>query len=112
MGRWAQHRRRGSSRLPPAAAPSLITITSVTVFNSLLGQISVGFSDVVTAADFDPTAFTDVDVGAAGITVVQQGATGLLYANLIDFASATSGDAWSFTDTVAGVATPQAGLIS
>lgn len=110
MGHWAQNRRRGST--PPGGLTPLISIVSVADAGVGSGLLDVVFSAAVAAGSFTPGLFVDDTLGAAALTVIQNGVNILRYGNVVDWlGNDQGGDAWSFSDVVVGVATPQNGLV-
>ncbi len=106
MGRWSQRKRRGGGGPSSGAAP-LCLITSAVADGA--GNVEVTFTCPVTDTDFDPAAFRDDTLADVAGSVIQGAATSLVYG----FGSTpVAGDAWTYSDTVLGIATPQSGVMT
>jgi hypothetical protein len=110
MGRWSQRQRRGggTSQRPPAE----ITIVAVTINNLGSGELSVEFSDSVSAGDFDPTAFVDLSLAQAASDVQQGAVNQLRYSDPAWVDNLLVGDIWQYADSVLNVVSPQSGSVS
>lgn len=106
---WAQRTRCGGGT--PRSTPGIITILRVLIGDVNDGTVVVEFSAPVTAAQFNPGDMSDDTVGAGADVVGQALDNSLVYQsdNWTDLIAV--GDTWTFSDAVAGVATPQSGVI-
>lgn len=106
MGRWAQRSLRGGGG-PSGAGPPLISILSAVSDGA--GNVTVTFTDDVIAAAFSAAAFADTTLPEAASSIIQGASDELIYGF---GGTPIAGDVYAYTDTVAGVATPQSGLIT